>query len=256
MDPYIPPFPVKPAPIPCAKYKLGRKARKTDTRTLKVRYYIASLPAPPVAVDWTKGETAWGMLLNDSLGDCTIAGALHSIEAWGLNSGHPIMMTIGDALRYYEDFDGYDPANPDSDQGGVLLDVLNRWHQQGINGHTVTAFALVDHANLTEVKQALALFGPLYTGLQFPNSAWGQSTWTITTDTSIDGGHCVVLVGYNTVGPVAISWGALYQMTWAFFSRYFDEVYAAISPDWFEASGVDPTGLNLAQLTADLSEIR
>jgi LPS sulfotransferase NodH len=34
------------------------------------------------------------------------------------------------------------------------------------------------------------------------------------------------------------------------------EVYAAISPDWFEQSGVDPTGLNLQQLQADLSAIR
>ena len=68
--------------------------------------------------------------------------------------------------------------------------------------------------------------------------------------------HCVVLIGYSATGPVAISWGALYQMTWAFFSAYFDEIYAAISPDWFDKSGVDPTGINLAQLQADLALIR
>jgi len=134
--------------------------------------------------------------------------------------------------------------------------VLNAWKKQGINGHTVSAYASVDPRNITEVKQALALFGPLYTGLQFPNSAWGQTEWTVTDDMCIDGGHCVVLIGYNQTGPVAISWGALYQMTWEFFSAYFDELYAAISPDWFTAAGLDPAGLNLDQLSIDLMAIR
>jgi hypothetical protein len=201
------------------------------------------------------------MLCNDTLGDCTIAGALHNIMGWSLNAGAEASFTDQDALNYYEKFDGYDPSNPDSDQGGCLLDVLNDWRQQGINGHKVEAFASVKPTKVTEVKQALALFGPLYCGLSFPNSAMGQPTWQLTDDTSIDGGHCVVMVGYNPLGPVFISWGALYQATWAFFNFYFSpdmdgEVYAAISPDWFEQSGVDPTGLNLQQLQADLSAIR
>jgi hypothetical protein len=238
-------------------FRLGRKAVKTDSRTLRLeRYLTAALPAAPATCDWTKGQTAWGMLMNDTLGDCTIAGALHAIEAWGLNSGHPITFIDTDALDYYEIFDGYNPDDPSTDQGGVLLDVLNLWKKHGINGHTMTAYASVNPANLDEVKQAIALFGPLYTGMNFPNSAMDQQEWTVTDDTSIDGGHCVVLIGYNETGPVAISWGALYQMTWEFFSAYFDEIYAAISPDWFNKSGVDPTGLNLAQLEADLALIR
>ena len=237
--------------------RLGRKAVKTDSRTLRMaRYLTPILPPPPDSVDWSKGLTAWGMLMNDTLGDCTIAGALHAIEGWGLNSGHPLTFTDQDALAYYERFDGYNPADPTTDTGGILLDVLNAWKKQGINGHTVSAYASVDPRNITEVKQALALFGPLYTGLQFPNSAWGQTEWTVTDDTSIDGGHCVVLIGYNQTGPVAISWGALYQMTWEFFSAYFDELYAAISPDWFTAAGVDPAGLDLDQLSTDLMAIR
>ena len=238
-------------------FKLGRKAVKTDTRTLRLaRYLTATLPAPPVSVDWSKGQTAWQMFCNDTLGDCTIAGALHVIMGWSLNAGTEAAFTDADALSYYEKFDDYVDGDPSTDNGGCLLDVLNDWKHQGINGHIVEAFALVDHTNQAEIKQALALFGPLYTGLQFPNSAMGQLGWGVTEDTSIDGGHCVVLVGYNATGPVAISWGALYQMTWDFFAAYFDEIYAAISPDWFMLSGIDPTGLNLQQLQADLAAIR
>jgi hypothetical protein len=243
-------------------YCLGRKAVKRDSRTLKLaRYLTAVLPAPPASVDWSKGVTQWGMLKNDELGDCTIAGALHAIMGWTLNAGKEAVFADRDALHYYEKFDGYSPNDSSTDQGGVLLDVLNDWKQQGINGHKVTAYASVDPTNVTEVKQALALFGPLYCGLSFPNSAMNQSTWELTSDTSIDGGHCVVMIGYNATGPVFISWGALYQATWEFFSYYFapaqdGEVYAVISPDWFEKSGVDPTGLDLAQLEADLAAIR
>ena len=239
------------------RMRLGRKAVKTDSRTLRMaRYLTATLPPAPPAVDWTKGQTAWGMLMNDTLGDCTIAGALHAIECWGLNSGHPLTFTDADALFYYESFDCYNPEDPESDTGGILLDVLSDWKHEGIRGHKVQAYASVRHTNIEEVKQAIALFGPLYTGLNFPNSAWGQKEWNVTADKSIDGGHCVVLVGYNETGPVAISWGALYQMTWEFFSAYFDELYAAISPDWFSQSGVSPAGISLEQLQADLALIR
>jgi hypothetical protein len=235
--------------------KLGRKAIKTDSRTLRMASYLTTaLPAPPASVDWTKGCASWGMMLNDTLGDCTIAGALHCIMAWLRNAGIDMRFTDEDALKYYEAFDGYNPNDPSTDQGGILLDVLNDWKHQGINGHTLLAYARVNPANTDELKQAMALFGPLYTGLNFPNSAMGQPEWVVTDDTSIDGGHCVVLIGYNATGPVAISWGANYQMTWDFYAAYFDEVYAAISLDWF-VTGVDPTGFNLQQLQADLAAI-
>jgi hypothetical protein len=242
--------------------KLGRKAVKRDSRTLRLaRYLTTALPAPPVSVDWSKGVSSWGMLMNDQLGDCTIAGAMHAIMGWTLNTGTGASFTDEEALSYYEQFDGYNPNDPSTDQGGILLDVLKDWQQQGVNGHKISLFASVNPTNLTEVKQALSLFGPLYCGLSFPNSAMGQPTWELTADTSIDGGHCVVMVGYNETGPVFISWGALYQASWDFFNYYFapdqdGEVYAVISPDWFEASGVDPSGMNLSQLQTDLTCIR
>lgn len=253
-----PVFPWDPGPIVwCDKYRLGRKAVKRDSRTLKLASYITpTLPAPPTSVDWTKGVKDWLMLGNDTLGNCTIAGAMHAIQGWTLNSSTEAVFTNNDAVTYYEKFDGYNPADPNTDQGGVLLDVLTDWKNQGINGHKIDAFALANTGNLTEIKQALSLFGPLYSGLEFPNSAYGQSVWEVTDDKSISGGHCVVIIGYNVTGPIIISWGALYQVTWEFFNQYFDEVYAAISPDWLNASGVDPTGLDLAQLQADLKAIK
>ena len=59
-------------------------------------------------------------------------------------------------------------------------------------------------------------------------------------DTSIEGGHCVVLAGFDDDGATVISWGALYKMTWAFFSRYVDEAYGLISALWIEKTGATP----------------
>lgn len=59
-----------------ANLKLGRKAVKTDSRTLKLAKYTLALPAAPATCDWTKGITAWGAMLNDQLGDCLIGDTL------------------------------------------------------------------------------------------------------------------------------------------------------------------------------------
>ena len=68
--------------------KLGRKAIKTDTRTLVFGDYLTpALPPPPPAVDWTEGIASWGMMLNDTLGDCTIAGCGHAVQVWTANTG-------------------------------------------------------------------------------------------------------------------------------------------------------------------------
>jgi hypothetical protein len=48
----------------------------------------------------------------------------------------------------------------------------------------------------------------------------------------IVGGHAIVLPGYDNSGLNVISWGAFYQMTWAFFAKYVDEVYAIADNTW------------------------
>lgn len=75
------------------------------------------------------------------------------------------------------------------------------------------------------------------------------------TDPGSWGGHAVPVLAYDSEGLTCITWGAKKQMTWEFFSRYCDESYAPLSPDWLNAQGTDPAGLDRAQLRADLSEL-
>jgi hypothetical protein len=65
-----------------------------------------------------------------------------------------------------------------------------------------------------------------------------------------------VLPGYDANGVKVISWGQYYTMTWAFFAKYVDEVYAIADPDWIEAKGTTPGGLTLAELEAQMQGLR
>jgi hypothetical protein len=245
-----------------SKMKLGRKAVKTDSRTLKLGNYLtAALPPPPSTVDWTKGTTNWGMMLNDSLGDCTIAGGAHAIQVWTLNTATMYTMPNNVIEGAYSAWDGYVPGDPSTDQGGIELDVLNDW-KKNVRGffkqHPLLAFADAAVTNQTEVKQAINLFGGLYIGLNVPNYIMGDTipqVWDVPQpgqDATIDGGHCVYCVGYDPQGVTFISWGALYKMTWAFWSKFVDEAHALLGKNWLDAKSVDPQGFDLAQLEADL----
>jgi len=158
-----------------SKMKLGRKAIKTDSRTLAFADYMTStLPAPPPTADWTKGITSWGMMLNDKLGDCTIAGCGHAVQVWSANAGTEITVPDPTILSYYEKWDGYSPNDPTSDQGGIELDVLKDWKQGGFAGNALLAFADPKPANLVEIYQSIALFGGVYIGLSLPITAQNQ----------------------------------------------------------------------------------
>ena len=242
---------------------LGRKAVQHDSRTLKLSNYLTTaLAPPPPAKDWTAGQSNWGVMLNNSLGDCTIAGAAHAIQVWSKNSLTESTVTDADVLAAYEAWDGYNPANPATDNGGIELNVLNNWRNLGLAGHKLTAFASVTPSNQTEVQQAINLFGGVYIGVSLPITAQSQNIWDVDLTRGVQsepgswGGHCVFVVAYDQTGLTCITWGTLKKMTWAFWHNYCDEAYALFGQDWVNAKSMAPSGFDAEQLLADLSAIR
>lgn len=230
--------------------KLGKKPVKNDPRTFKLEKYLTTaLPTPPATCDNTRGITSWGMLLNDTIGDCTIASCGHMIEEW---TG----TTPADAcvLSAYEAVSGYVPGNPATDVGATCIDVLNYWRNTGICGNKITAYA-VPKLNQTSIKQTVWLFSAVYLGIELPLSAQNQSTWTWESDANNGvvgswGGHAVPVCSYSADGLTVVSWGQLYKMTWGFWDKYVSEAYAVLSSSW-----TPPAGFNFAQLQADLSSV-
>ena len=73
-----------------SKMKLGKKATRRDPHTLRLgKYLTPALPAPPASIDWSRSVTEWGMMLNDTLGCCTIAACGHAVQTmtgWALEN--------------------------------------------------------------------------------------------------------------------------------------------------------------------------
>lgn len=245
------------------KVKLGKLATRYDPRTLMMAKYItADLAPPPASEDWsTKVGPKWGMMRNDKIGDCTCAAAGHLIMEWTANAGSMVTPSTPEIVKAYSAITGYDPKTGTHDNGAVELDVLNYWRKTGIAGHKIAAFVALEPSNHMHIMDAVYIFGACYIGVQLPQSAQGQSVWSVppqgTTGPGAPGswgGHAVPVVAYDPRGLTVVTWGQLLRMTWEFWQAYCDEAYAVLSAD-FVSKGKAPNGFDLKTLQADLKKI-
>jgi hypothetical protein len=247
-----------------SRMKLGKQQALHDPRTLQLTNYLKpeALPPPPAAKDWGKGVGNWGMMLNDTIGDCTCAAAGHLIMEWTANAGKEITPSDGDILKAYEAVSGYNPETHANDNGAVETTVLKYWRKTGIAGHKIGAFAALTPGNRTHIEDGAFLFEGVYIGLALPVSAQRQAIWatppqgpTGTGAPGSWGGHAVPIVAYDARGLTCITWGQRKRMTWDFWNNYCDEAYAILSQDLFEPNAKSPAGFDLAQLQADLGQV-
>ena len=244
-------------------YLLGKQPKRTDSRTLQLaRYLTPDLPPPPAAVDNGSAVTDWGMLGNDTAGDCAWAAQAHADLLWSaaaqhkelvdqhepgaarLRAGHRLRPQ-GRPARCEPDRQGHQPA-----RRAVLLAA------HGIDRKKITAYVEVDATDIDHVKSAIDLFGCAYVGVQLPDAVLpteqGVPQWTVSPDGSAArrpnpaNGHCIVYSAYDAHGVTVVTWGMTVQASWAFHTAYCDEIYAALSHLWFGRSA-DPRGLNEAR---------
>jgi len=258
-------------------FKLGRTARAFDPRVPHLSALMAGkpLPPPPPSADNTKGmPQELGMMLNDKLGDCTCAAVYHAIQVWTFNTTAGKGMVTqpdSDVEKLYELACGYKPSTPGEGPGGneqhVLAYLLNHGAPTGAGGSTrdkIAAFVEVDPRVTDDVKRTIADCGVAYIGFQVPATIMPQGqeppkVWDIDPsdpNPQIVGGHAVVLAGYDAKGARVISWGSYYTMTWNFFAKFVDEVYAIADQDWVNKTGKTPGGLTLSQLEEQMQALQ
>lgn len=247
--------------------KLGRKAVLTDSRTLKLKHYLARpglpLPPPPAEVSWVTKVPDWPLFMNDELGDCVIAAMAHMTEQWSFYAkGQEAPISDAQVLHAYEDVGGYVPGDPNTDNGVIILNAMNYWRKIGLAGHKIAAFVAVDFTNLREIFQAVELFGSVMVGMGLPISAQGQTAWTVADGGPLGtpeaapsswGGHCVPIVAGSPKTLTCITWGERLKMSHNFFADYCDEAYVVLSEEWINRQSASPGGFNLAGLQADLT---
>lgn len=241
---------------------------------LKPRLYFSAFrkagAVPPASVDYYSQTPNIGMLGNDTCGDCVFAGNGHIVEQQTyLGQGAEYVVSTSQAIASYSRVTGYDPnagppGNNPTDQGTMLQTGLEDLQKVGFGGHVIAMFAQLDPRNINDVKLAVSEFGIVSIGIAFPNSAMTQfdngQPWDVVQGATIEGGHCVVVAGYDDTYLYVYTWGKAQKMTYAFWNTYCagngGEAWAVISKDWVSlATGQDPEGVDTHALGAQFAAL-
>lgn len=244
--------------------KLGKQAKRFDERTLQLRKYLAAeLPPRPYQKNWLVGIPSIPMYKNDTLGCCVIARMAHQLDLWSyLTTGKIIGFADDDIISMYSAIGGYVPGDPSTDNGCDMLTAMNYWRQNGFAGRkdlAIEAFVSADPSSPTEFMDAIWLFGSGAIGVQLPIAVQSTSGWPAPPNLTGDwtpgswGGHDIDPAAYFAGNQIVESWGGEIKMDDLFFKSYCDEMYCVFFPGWVGVHGVSVSGLNMAQLQADLA---
>lgn len=261
-------------PITGQQFRLGRKpnaAIASSRRRLHLKDYVLE-HSYPVACDYAvKALPALNRIyMNDSLGDCVIAGSLHLLGTFvGNSTGTALVVPNSTVLQLYEAIGGYRPGDASTDNGCDENAALDYWEHTGIAGHKIDAHINIDASDIDEVRTAIWLFEGVMSGTNLPD-AWCSNmpassgfTFDVAGKPNPDNGHCMVHVGYNSSNKtIGVStWGMLGNVTDAAVTSYMSaadqgEMHAILSQDILDrASRRAPNGIDWDKLKADFASI-
>jgi hypothetical protein len=193
------------------------------------------------------------MYANDQFGDCTWAAIGHELQAQSrYGQGKEVKVSEESLLEGYSTVTGFDANDPNTDNGTTVQAALSYWRKHGLDGHKVLAFAEVDVDDLGEVDNAIAIFGAIEVAFALPKSAMGQfqrgEPWDVVEPVRpTKDGHAIHGGAYDEKTKIRTftTWGALQEMTEAFWKQYVWEAWALITPEWVDLAGHSPGGLDL-----------
>jgi len=235
--------------------KLGKLTpHRPDGLHMLAFYQKNPLPIAPESVEVPK-ISDWGMLANDKYGDCTFAGIVHARMAnatvLGITETFPTDAEVVAAYLAYTN---------GQDGGAVEADLLKYWQNNELFGSKLAAFAPTDFADFDELKSVINSYGLAYIGIRLPVTFQQQflanQPWALTgtpADQQIEGGHCVILVGYDKDYAQCITWGKVQQVTWEWLRSYMEESWAIITPEIVEKGQYGE--MRLADLVSDLEKL-
>jgi hypothetical protein len=223
--------------------RIGSVRPRTDAPVLRLRDFLAAIPAqpivPPAEVDDTTGVD-FGLDRNDEFGVCGPTGIdnLRRLTT-KLLTGTERDATWAEIVAWYKsqnpDFDENDPGGP-GDQGVELQKLLTWLVKRGV----ILGFAAVDPKDDDELRAALYLFLGLYCGAMLQQAQQGQTdagTWDYVPGSPEWGGHCFVAAAYQGDRFKVVTWDVLVDTTQAWRRQCLDEVYVVILPEHVQHPG-------------------
>jgi hypothetical protein len=252
-----------------ALFKMGRN-RPAPYRKLHFASYVGpSLPAPPAYVH--RGAKALPCLeniyANDTLGDCTAAGAGHGEGIWRGNAdNNDPAPTVDEVVNFYSETTGYVKGDPSTDQGGDEVTVLNKWQKDGflIGGarSKIACWCNVDATNPVQVRQAIWIAEFVYFGVELPDDLVARMSQLTNGDTFGVGGapdpqngHCFISGSYDK-NLIIDTWAIFLNMPDDAVAKYASgpggELHCCFSVDSINrATQKTDSGFDFAQLIAD-----
>src|ERR1039458_5263753 len=177
-------------------------------------FYVAgSLPKPPPSVA-VPTVADWGMLGNDTKGDCGVAGLEHGFMAdASITKEGEGEASDQQAIDYYLKYTG------GQDAGVVLSQYLQYVRQHSYYGKSVKAYAPVAVHDVPTLQTAVSLYDFAYTGITVTTAMQeafqnGQPWTTDQLASPVAGGHCVPIVSYDNTYLRVVTWGAVHAITY------------------------------------------
>ena len=197
-------------------------------------------------------------MLNDPLGDCTIAGFGHAIQVWTANTGPRSPSPTPPSKTTTRNGTVTSPATHPLTEGGIELDVLNDWQKQGFGTfpHSLRrsqVLHLTRSASPSPSSAASISDSPAHH--RADPGCLGRGSQRRRQGQARQLGRSLRLRSQIRSERLHLHHlGQLKTMTLAFWKKYCDEAHTLLTQDWISANG-SPSGFNQAQLQADLKAI-
>ena len=238
--------------------KLGSDALAHGALQLD-KYLIDDAPAVPATVTQPDPGYVWGMLANDSYGDCVAAALLHADESLYLKRGkQPTPYSASQALALYFNINGVPPgpAGSSSDQGTDPSVAMQYWTAKGFPGHKLAGFGQLP-ATSPNIRRAIWEFGTVIYAVALPTGAQSQGVnWRGNNLGAAGswGGHGIAGNSFTSDLLGFVSWGEEGDMDNPFATAYLEQVFVPLSTDALSSAEVGPGGFKFAQMKADLPD--
>lgn len=254
---------------------LGKAPARPDAVKLKLSNYLNTsvFPTPPDSFGHEYTVPNWGMLGNDSVGDCVFAGAAHETKAWNASVKKNILFSDQSVLSDYSAVTGYTPTDPNTDQGTDMEQAAKYRRTTGVldatgNRHRISAYIALTPGSLPELWAAMWMFEAVGIGVKFPRSAMDQfhqgKPWDPVPDSPIEGGHYICGLGRRKVKKLfrwqdrikIVTWGFVTELTTQFYQDFNDESFAYLTDENLSiSSGKTLEGFDIATLRQDLAKV-
>jgi hypothetical protein len=243
--------------------KLGKLPARPGSVSFKLTDYLVKLPVPPKTYGHQNLVNLWGMLGNDKYGDCVLAGAAHETMLWNAEAMKAVTFSDNNVLSDYSAITGFDPNNPNTDNGTDMQTAASYRRKTGIvsrdnTRHKIDAYLSIDIGNTKQLQTALYLFSATGVGIAITSCAMKQfkqgKPWTVTSNCSMLGYHYVPAIAYDSSYVYVVTWGKLQKMAWGYYTKYNDESIAYLSAE-FLTGGRSLEGFDLSALRTDLAAL-